>query len=316
MPTVAPETRTDDHLALGRMVRGIEELRALAIHHRPVAFFEIGDAAGQRGQRQGIGADEHLALAKADGERRPLPRRQQQPRMAGEDGGQREGAVHPLQRGGEGGLRRQPLVQEVIDQADEGLGIRLGLEHRALGFQFGAQFGMVLDDAVMHHADPRRAVRMGVALGRRAMRGPAGMADAGGAGQRVAVQHAGQVAELAFRPAPFDVRIHQRGDAGAVIATVFQPPQCLQQQRRCIGLADGADDATHGHPLLALEATPLLVPPADRAQCPSASSGTSSVMTLPAAIRARSPTRTGATSAGSCDEGPRADFGPVLVDAV
>ena len=43
-----------------------------------------------------------------------------------------------------------------------------------------------------------RAVRMGVALGRRAMRGPAGVADAGGAGQRLAIQHGGQVAELAL----------------------------------------------------------------------------------------------------------------------
>ena len=33
-----------------------------AAHDSPVAFFQIGNAVGQRGQRQRVRADEHLAL--------------------------------------------------------------------------------------------------------------------------------------------------------------------------------------------------------------------------------------------------------------
>jgi predicted amino acid-binding ACT domain protein len=66
-------------------------------------------------------------------------------------------------------------------------------EDMALRLQFLAQLGVVLDDAVMHHHHARRGVRMRIALGRRAMGGPARMADADGPPQRVLIQHGGEV---------------------------------------------------------------------------------------------------------------------------
>jgi hypothetical protein len=57
--------------------------------------------------------------------------------MAGEDGGDGEGAGDALQRGGEGLRGFQPGCQEGVQQAYEGLGVRLRLEQRALGFEFG-----------------------------------------------------------------------------------------------------------------------------------------------------------------------------------
>ena len=50
---------------------------ALAGHNDPVAFLEIGDAVGERRERQRVGAEIHLALAVADRERRALPRADQ-----------------------------------------------------------------------------------------------------------------------------------------------------------------------------------------------------------------------------------------------
>ena len=38
----------------------------------------------------------------------------------------------------------------------------------------------------------------------------------------------GEVAELALGAAALDVAVHQRGDAGAVIAAIFQPAQRIQ----------------------------------------------------------------------------------------
>ena len=86
---------------------------------------------------------------------------------------------------------------------------------------------------------------MGVAFGRRAMGGPAGVTDADRSRQLGAVQRAGQITQLAFGPAAVDVAVHQGGDTGAVIAAVFQPAQRLQDDGRGGTRADDAYDATH-----------------------------------------------------------------------
>ena len=165
--------------------------------------------------------------------------------MAGEDGGDGEGAGDALQRGGEGLRRFQPGGEQRVQQPYKGLGVRLRLEQRTLGFEFGSQLGMVLDDAVMHHGDAGGRVGMRVAFGRRAMGRPAGVADAGGAGQRIPLQHGSQVVELAFRPAAVDAGLDQGGDACAVIAAIFQAPQRIEQQRRGLAPADHPDDPAH-----------------------------------------------------------------------
>ena len=58
--------------------------------HRPVAVLEIGDAVGEGRERDGVGAQVHLTLAVADGERRTLAGGDQEVVLAGEQEGQRE----------------------------------------------------------------------------------------------------------------------------------------------------------------------------------------------------------------------------------
>ena len=118
-------------------------------------------------------------------------------------------------------------------------------EFLALGLQFGAQLRVVLDDAVVNDGDPGGAVRMRVALGRRAMGRPARVADADAAGQRGAFQHRCQIAELALGAAAFDMAVDEGSDAGAVIAAIFQPPQRVHQQRSRGTRSDHSDDAAH-----------------------------------------------------------------------
>ena len=77
----------------------IENLAPLARQHRPVAVLQIGDPVRERGERDGVGAEEHLALAVADRERRPLAGADHQVLVASEDQRQRERAAQPLQRG-------------------------------------------------------------------------------------------------------------------------------------------------------------------------------------------------------------------------
>src|ERR1700722_7784658 len=97
--------------------------------------------------------------------------------------------------------------------------------------------------------------------------------------------------------------IHQRGDAGAVIAAVFQPPQRIQQQWRRVPCADEPDTATHQRCFLFLLARYSAAQfgfctcwPRPRAR---ASGATSAVITLPAPTNAPSPTDTGATRTAS-----------------
>ncbi len=59
-------------LALDRLAVHVEDGDLVAAHHRPVAVLEIGDRIGEGRQRDGVGAQEHLALAVADGERRAV----------------------------------------------------------------------------------------------------------------------------------------------------------------------------------------------------------------------------------------------------
>ena len=185
MPIAAPVSRGQLHLALDRRAVGVEEPRAVAVDHRPVAVLQIGDAPGQRRQRQRVGADEHLVLAEAHRERRAVLGADR----SAPDGRRRSSPAR--RRPPAGGTRRRrrstgvhAALQVQIDQLRHRFGVGLGGEFLARRLQLRAQLGVVLDDAVVHDGDARGAVRMRVALGRRAVRRPAGVADAGGAGQR------------------------------------------------------------------------------------------------------------------------------------
>ena len=90
------------------------------------------------------------------------------------------------------------------------------------------------------------AMRMGVALGRLAVGRPARVADADGAGQRLDAEPRLEIHQLAFGAAALDVAVVQGGDAGRVVAAIFQPLQRLDQQGRDGRFADDSDDAAHG----------------------------------------------------------------------
>jgi len=86
----------------------------------------------------------------------------------------------PLGDGGAHGLEqvaRRPQV--VVDAVRDHLGVGLGGELVTLARRLGAQLLVVLDDAVVDDRDAVPGdVRVGVALARHAVRGPAGVRDA------------------------------------------------------------------------------------------------------------------------------------------
>ena len=78
------------------------------------------------------------------------------------------------------------------------------------------------------------------------MGGPAGVADAVGAIERLEADGLFQVAQLAFGAANLQlVSVAGDGDSGRVVAAIFQPPQAINDDRNDLLFADVSDDATH-----------------------------------------------------------------------
>src|SRR5580692_811072 len=117
---------------------------------------------------------------------------------------------------------RETAIEIIGDEMHGDFGIGFGLEFVAAREQLVAQLAEILDDAVMHQRYARGRMRMRVDLCRLAMRGPARMADARMACERMVVQHRVETVKLAGRAAAFDFAIYKRGDARRVVAAIFE----------------------------------------------------------------------------------------------
>ena len=104
----------------------------------------------------------------------------------------------------------------------------------ALGEELLFQLDVILDDAVVDHHDfaGAIAVRMGVFLGGAAVRGPARVADAVDAVERRDADRFFEIAQLARGAADFELAVvADDGDAGRIVAAIFEAAQAIQNQR-------------------------------------------------------------------------------------
>ena len=177
-----------EHRALDRMAGGVMNLGAAAMDDNPVAIFQIADRIRERSERDGVGAEEHLAVAVADRQWRAAPRADQQVFFALEQERQRERAFQPRQR------RRHRLDWAAAflhfggHEMGHHFGVGLGHELGAAGLELGAQLAEIFDDAVVNDRHPVGGVRVRVGFIGPAMGRPAGVADAAGARSRFAHQ--------------------------------------------------------------------------------------------------------------------------------
>ena len=185
-------------------------------------------------------------VAIADGERRAVAGGDQQLLLALEHEGQREGAAQLLERARDRHLGIEPAVDLARHPERDGLRVGLRLGQVAVLGEVGEQLAEILDDAVVDHRDLVGRVRMGIALGRRAVGGPARVADADHAVERLDAQLCREIAELALGAAARDLAALERRDAGAVIAAILEPLQRIDQARRDRFDPDDPDDAAHG----------------------------------------------------------------------
>ena len=161
-----------------------------------------------------------------------------------------EAAQHGQHRGDEvaGGLA---VTVFLGDQVNSDLGVGVAGELDAGGLQFVAQRRVVLDDAVVDDGDLARgvAVRVRVAVGGTSMRGPAGVAEAGAAGQAGGIglgERFLQVGQPAGPPTNRQLAgaVDQR-DARRVVAAVLHPAQRVDHDVQGGLVPDVADDSAH-----------------------------------------------------------------------
>ncbi len=233
-------------VAFDACAAGVADLDGVAGDDDGIAVLKIGDRIGERRERDRIGTEIHLALAVADGERRALAGADHEIVLALEQEGERERAAQPRQRRRHRLDRRAAVLHLPGDEVRDHLGVGLGAEFGAGLFQLLPQLAEILDDAVVHDCEPVGGVRMRVVLGRPAVGGPAGMADAAHAAQRLSLQPGFEIAQLALGAAARQAAAFQRRHARGVITAIFQALERIDKLHRDRLTAEDADNSAHG----------------------------------------------------------------------
>jgi hypothetical protein len=127
------------------------------------------------------------------------------------------------------------------------LGIRIGAKD-VTGFQEAPLEGrVVLDDAVVYHRQRAAAVyvRVGVELGGRSVRRPAGMTETDGAFGRLSLDQIGQLTDLPGPPSNGEPTVGYRGQTGRVIASILQTAQAIDDDPAGVSLSYVTNDSAH-----------------------------------------------------------------------
>src|ERR1700761_6402502 len=97
----------------------------------------------------------------------------------------------------------------------------------------------------MNHGNIGGRMRMRIAFGRLAVRGPARMPDAAMACERISAQPHFQILELAFGTTAIEMIALERCDACGVVAAIFQALERIHQLLRDGSASQDADDTAH-----------------------------------------------------------------------
>src|SRR5690606_18961896 len=147
------------------------------------------------------------------------------------------------------GLEEVAVVQ-VIHQVGDDFGVRLAFEDVAGLGQFGAQFIVILDDAVVDGCNARRAVlarkvRMGVVCGGRTGGGPACIGNTREGGELFLGHLLDDLRHTLGAAGAAELTVCMDSDSAGVVAAVFQTLQPLKQNRGDVAFPYCTNDSTH-----------------------------------------------------------------------
>src|SRR5439155_12276545 len=161
---------------------------------------------------------------------------------------QRIDSLHLRERPAHRVRQRLPRLLLVGDEVREDFRVGLGGELVPGAGQRLLQLEVILDDAVVHHRDAAVLVRVRVLVGWLAVRGPAGMTDAGHPARRLLPEPLLEIRELPLGPDDGEPFLAQYRHARRVIASVLELAQPVHQQGRALLVAHVSHDAAHALP--------------------------------------------------------------------
>ena len=194
-----------------------------------------------------VAGDEKFVFAESDDDRRAQARGDDLVGIARRQRHQRIRARHHL-HGLQHGVFERRILGKFLDEVRDDFGVGFGEELVAFGDELVLQLDVIFDDAVVHHYDfaGAIAVRMGVFLGRAAVRGPARVADAVDAVERRRANGFLEIAQFPRRAADSQLSfVIDHRDPGGVVASIFEAFQAVENQRHDAFWSDIADNSAH-----------------------------------------------------------------------
>ena len=132
-----------------------------------------------------------------------------------------------------------------MDQVGDDFGICVADDGEAARLELAPQLQVVFDDAVVYDRDGAGDVGVRVDLRRAAMRGPPGVPDANRAREALFRERVLEVAKLADRADDLYAVVRMNGEAGRIVAPVFQSPKPVEQDRRRLVVTNVTNDSAH-----------------------------------------------------------------------
>ena len=210
-----------------------------------IAVVEIDDAPRHLDQRRSVGGRVMPMLGDAEQQRRTFARDDDTFGIVLAHHGDGISSLQLGDGGTHGSKQIRLAAQFERDQVRHDLGVGVRGKHVTRGLQAGAQFLVVLDDAVMHHGQAVGDVRVRVALARDAVRRPAGVGDAGRAGGPGLVDLRHQFGDAPDRAQAAQAGGIDQGQPGRIVTAVFELAQPFEKLRNDIAVGDRGNDATH-----------------------------------------------------------------------
>ncbi len=198
-------------------------------------------------------ATKYSSLPEADHRRRPQAHGDDLVQVFGGDNGEREHSHKLAHRRAHGVFeagRRPPRaisVQVFFHQVGDHFRVGFGGELVAFRLELLLQLQVILNDPVVNHRHGLMAIamRVGVLLRGRAVRGPARVPDAVRAVHGIEANLLFQISQLAGGPANVQLAIVHDGQARRVVPAVLQPLQAFQQHGHYTFVSDVTDNSRH-----------------------------------------------------------------------